>query len=328
MERLKRIAREIAIAETALRRDEVARLQKRLEAQARKRLEKKLKRQLDSLWKQIEEYIKTHGVTPDLADEAIDWDRWQVALAVSIRGELRDLLKSVGTQVDSVIGVAANWDISQDQAVVDWLDRRTAELVVQVTEETRAAIRDVVRANYLNWIGTDVRTMARDLRPIVGLTRYQAQVVQNYRARLEAEKARGIYRSPAEIERMVANKAERIKRYRCRLIADTESVFAANEGALAVYRANPAVTAKQWYVTSDNPCPECAALDGQILGLDEVYAKVEVKKNGVPEWRDVIVPPLHPNCGCRVLPVTVDTVQDEEFWRARKERFARLQGGG
>jgi hypothetical protein len=321
MSNLRAIAHEIAIREAALRRDEFARVQKRLEASVKSRLEAKVRRQFESLWKQLARHAKQHGITPDLADDAIDWGRWQFTLALSIRGELRSLLESVGAQVDSVMGAAAGWDIAADPAVIAWLDRHTAELVVQVTEETRSAIRAVVRQNYLNWIGTTRQTMARDLRPIVGLTEYQAQVVQNYREFLEDQKDMGIYRSQKQIDAMVATKAEQIKRYRCKMIADTESVYAANQGALAAYRANPSVTASQWMVLSGNPCPECAALDGQIVAIDGAFAQTTVKVDGISEVVDVAAPPLHPNCGCRIIPVTIETEQDDAFWSGRQDKF-------
>lgn len=320
-QQLEVIAHEIAVAEAALRRDEFTRVQKRLEASVRTRLEAKIKKQLDGLWKQLSRHAKEHGITPDLADEAINWGQWRFTLALSIQGELRSLLESVSAQTTSIMGSAVVWDIAQDPAVVSWLNRHTAELVVQVTEETRAAIRAVVRQNYLNWIGTTQRTMARDLRPIVGLTEYQAQVVRNYREYLEDQKDMGIYRSQAQIDKMVNTKAEQIKRYRCKMIADTESVYAANQGALAAYRANPEVTASQWLVTSDNPCPECAALDGQIVAIDAAFTQTTVKVDGMPEIRDVNCPPLHPNCGCRIIAVTLETEQDQAFWAGRQEKF-------
>ena len=80
------------------------------------------------------------------------------------------------------------------------------------------------------------------------------------------------------------------------LIARTETQFASNAGALVGYRASGVVEQKEWLVAQDEVCDECEEMDGQVVGLDDVFE--------CPSTGDMTdAPPLHPNCRCTVLPV-------------------------
>lgn len=206
------------------------------------------------------EVLKVKNLNPNNVDSAIDWDGFKLILTADLMEEIGDLAKEVAATVDSKLPkneFTINWDIEVNTAITDYLNTHTAEMVREVTDSTKAAIRSVVQENYQNWIGTNVRTMARDLKPIVGLTEYQKSIVDNYREKLEAEKDSGIYRSQKQIDTMVENKAEAIRNYRCKLIANQESNLATRKGTLAAYGANGSIIGAQWFVTSSNPCEEC-----------------------------------------------------------------------
>jgi hypothetical protein len=313
--------------EAAMSRNHLATIQEQIAHQSEQRIEQLMRREFGMLAAAVLKNIKNGQITEEMIDTKIDWSGFELRVTMGLRKQFEKIVGSAIDKTTAYIGGEASWDLKSSPEIVAWLDKHTAELVVQVSTETRNAIKSTIQDNYLNWIGTDTRTMAKNLRPIVGLTEYQSKVVANYRAKLEGAKAKGVYRSPKQIDQMVANKAESIKRYRCKMIAQTETNYAANQGALATYRANPQVTALQWYVTSGTPCPECAALDGKIVDIDGAFTQADVKIDGEVVTRDVTSPPLHPNCGCVLLPVTVETEQDDEFWAGRQETFAKDRAG-
>lgn len=61
---------------------------------------------------------------------------------------------------------------------------------------------------------------------------------------------------------------------------------------------------KRWEVRSANPCPACRALHGTVLPLDAEFDPLASDDPGfIPPrtYRDLTVPPRHPNCRCRIV---------------------------
>ena len=59
--------------------------------------------------------------------------------------------------------------------------------------------------------------------------------------------------------------------------------------------------AKMWVVTSAKPCTHCVNLDGKVFPLKKkVPEKFLILK---PYTAELFSPPLHPNCGCMLVPV-------------------------
>ncbi len=84
-------------------------------------------------------------------------------------------------------------------------------------------------------------------------------------------------------------------RERVRAIVSTWLMQAANEGAIDVWRqavagGHIAAAVKVW-VTMPDPCPECAAVDGKQVGLDDLF---DTPLGLLP------APPMHPRCRCAV----------------------------
>jgi hypothetical protein len=314
----------ITLAEADISKNFFATIQDRLIKAAQLKLADMLHREFNKLGNDVIKALKTETIGPNMFETSVDWTGFEFKLSMKLRNEFGKLAQDTVDGISQYLTSKYSWDIETVPAVTDWLNRYTAELVVEITEETRAIIRDIVSKNYLTWIASDVKTMTQDLRPFVGLTEYQKKVVENYRAKLLAEKAAGIYRSPAQIEEMVRNKAKRILWYRCQMIAETESNFVSNNASLALYRESSEINASQWFATK-GACPKCAALDGKVVNIDETFAMGTVKVNGIKIARAYKHPPLHPRCWCRIIPVTVDTVQDAEYWASRQEMFAQNQ---
>ncbi len=73
----------------------------------------------------------------------------------------------------------------------------------------------------------------------------------------------------------------------------------------AYQQAHPSIrVTKRWQTTSDDPCPACKALNGTVLPLDaEFDPTASTASNWRPPkvYRDLLGPPRHPNCRCRLV---------------------------
>lgn len=59
---------------------------------------------------------------------------------------------------------------------------------------------------------------------------------------------------------------------------------------------------KRWIVTSSNPCGMCEALDGTMVGVNGEFDHNATtnEKDYRRVWRNLLGPPRHPNCRCRL----------------------------
>lgn len=83
---------------------------------------------------------------------------------------------------------------------------------------------------------------------------------------------------------------------RAETIARTETAFADVQGNVIGWKASGVVAGKEWLTSQEDPCERCAALDHEVVGIDDDFDEGD--------------PPLHPNCECTVLPVLDEGEQD------------------
>lgn len=170
-----------------------------------------------------------------------------------------------------------------------WLLQEAAELVVDITEEQKQNLRRVLAARYDPTLRPDV--IVRDVKLVVGLTDRETEWVLSRRDKLEEK---GL--SPREIENETKRYAAELHQLRGERIARTEAVFVeteAKETAWTQARAEgelPPDISKEW-VSSRNACDECLAMDGQVVGVGEMFSTPEGPLKG---------PPYHPHCECGV----------------------------
>ena len=180
---------------------------------------------------------------------------------------------------------------AENPRVLKWIKKNSAKLVVEVSEETKKGIRQVL-LNAPPEKRADPNRIAREVKQLVGLTSRQAQAVQNYRDMLEEK---GYI--PDEVMELCEKYYTKQLNYRGENITRTELIRAANEGQLEVWNqaADEGLFKKDeayklWIVTPDDRlCDFCAPLDGEKVGFEDDF------EGGVS------VPPLHPQCRCACI---------------------------
>ena len=101
--------------------------------------------------------------------------------------------------------------------------------------------------------------------------------------------------------------AGQVSKNRATMIARTETIRAANEGARAVYKG-AGVTKMTWIASSD-ACPYCQGLNGKTISVEEnflskedIYMPEGTKKALDLSYGDIPSPPIHPGCRCTIVP--------------------------
>lgn len=177
--------------------------------------------------------------------------------------------------------VAMAFDVANPEAIA-WAERNAARLVTNVTVEAQDAIRRVVVEGFAN--GVSPSETARLIRASIGLTERDAGAVMKRQLELLSQ---GVANATERAEKYAA----KLTRARAQTIARTETMRAANEGQAQLWaQAKDAglLTGgeKKVWITSD-PCPICAELEGETVGLNEDFS---IGSD----------PPAHPNCRCTI----------------------------
>lgn len=146
---------------------------------------------------------------------------------------------------------------------VAWAEKHTAVLVTEVTLETQNAIKAYIVEGVKK--GKSIPAIAKELRPLVGLTEKQMFAVANYEEWLilnRPEYSMKVIREMAEVH------ARRLHRYRAQLISKTETRMALNEGAFQGY--GQMGIKKLEGVSSSDSCEWCLEnINGQVVTIDE-----------------------------------------------------------
>lgn len=184
--------------------------------------------------------------------------------------------------------------------VRSWTEQRAADFVTSSTKTQIQGLRAVVhRAAVLEDINVD--TLARAIRPMVGLYYQQSVANMNYFENLIKNGTK-----PERALDLSVRYAARQHRYRGYLIARTELAFAYNQGSYEGTKQAQAAgylgeVVKIWSTAADErTCEICGALEGKTIGLDDDFdfnTKLYTPMNLTVKR----VPPAHPSCRCTVL---------------------------
>lgn len=185
-----------------------------------------------------------------------------------------------------------------DQNVVDWAKQHAGELIVQITEDVRQSVRDLVTSS-VGGVYTP-QELAREVYQFIPLHSRFAQAVVNYRDRLFKQFVQqGVEPDVAKARtlKLAEKYADKLTRVRSKVIARTEVMTASAQGTYAgwgqAFQQGLIVpgTRKQWLTAEDERvCPWCGPMDKELVSSwDGAFS------NGL------ITAPAHPNCRCDVI---------------------------
>lgn len=278
------------------------------------------------------------------ATESLDWQAFEATFLAATKEALTDALQTAakasavhllrdvsgnGRQPPAnVVNFPTFWpepkatfvgrfDLLNPESIT-WIDQHAAELVRQVTAETRGAIRAIIKRSFED--GIPPADTARLLRDVIGLTERGANAVYNYEKWLRGldastlsqttldRLARGGLRknqvaklqrqglSEERIQKLVSGYRQRLINERAETIARTETIQASNRGQLTLWQQAqaqgwlPATVKKVWIDTEDpRTCYVCAHAAGQKVPVDEPFST---------GYGYVMTPPAHPRCRC------------------------------
>lgn len=208
----------------------------------------------------------------------------------------------------SPVALRYQFDASNPKAV-QFARRRAADLIVEITREQHAMVRQMIVDAVSG--GYTVDDVAFLVRETVGLhSRWQRAVTNQFTRTLERLIADGVRPARARtLARAAADKySARLLRSRARAIARTEILAAHNAGRWLAWEdaiasgLAPTNALKMWRVRvpqiPDSPCDYCLPFNGEVVPWDAEFSA------------GVMMPPLHPNCVCTA---TLVFPEDEEY---------------
>lgn len=194
-----------------------------------------------------------------------------------------------------------SFDTTNPEAV-RWAEEHAAELVTEISESSRSAVRSIIERCFVE--GIPPRDAARLIRDAVRMTKAQAQAVMNLRRAILENPGRLLYAGktpirvpldgmPAQrLDAVLQSYADRLTRQRALSIARTETIAASNQGQTELWRQAidngqlPKDVKRVWIAApSERTCEQCLALDGVEATMDETF-------DGIAN------PPAHPMCRC------------------------------
>lgn len=212
---------------------------------------------------------------------------WRVIEELDLSKEIEEAVLEgglIGRDLLRDLKIIAHFNI-KNPAVVEYIKAHVAELVTNVTEETKEAIREIVLQAYEE--GGHPYEQAKKIKEIIGLDTRRAKALENYRKSLEEAGAR-------DIEKKVERYRQQLLRDRAKMIARNESIKAVNEGQRHAWlQAKEAGLLREtefervWIVTPDDRlCDLCRVMSGERAPITGTY------RGGI------VGPPLHIACRC------------------------------
>lgn len=221
---------------------------------------------------------------------------WQASLVAGSETVRRKLSRDAGRQI--------RFDEAAER-MSKWTSEHSLEFATNMTNQQVESIRQSIQKVVVEQ-GKGSRSLAKVIEQTAGLTKRQAGAVINLREQLSKDGA-----SEEVIDKQAARYTEKLKRVRAKRIARTESALAFNFGGFQQMKEASSsgdldgVVVKRFYTALDERvCPVCGRLHGVVIPMDETFP------TGSKTIPNIFVPPLHPNCRCRVIYEVIE-VSDE-----------------
>jgi hypothetical protein len=222
---------------------------------------------------------------------------------------LQDFAAKTGVQLykDGDIVADLLFDIIDARAVI-WAQNHTADLVVEIAEEMRQQIRNVMAESTQGLLTYE--QAARKIRTNLSLTSRDSAAVDSYYVR----QINKLVQSGMTIDKATKKANARADRYAAKLlrkrsqtIARTELANAASNGRRLGWESgvsegyiDPAST-KEW-VAEPDACDICGPMDGVSVPMNDEFPS------------GAMMPPQHPNCRCAA--VLLPPEYSDEYWTA------------
>lgn len=127
--------------------------------------------------------------------------------------------------------------------------------------------------------------------------------------------------------RLPGGRAAPIARARAHMLANVRyaALDASNEIRQTVYHSADSGLFKVWWSDPSSCCYSCAVLHGTVVPIMEEFEWRILDLTLRPHQNRLFHPPLHPNCKCRIVPVTQDLLRDHSLVAARVEGLRRAE---
>lgn len=242
--------------------------------------------------------------------------------------DLSAILGRIAVEAGMSTGLGGAFGMVNDQAAA-WAAQHAGELIMAVDAETKRLVADLVARVHLGDLTAD--QVAREIRPLLGLTPGQAQAALNYRDGLTSAQLadrvgpdvaramgnrfalspwRGGPLDQARIDRLYRQYVDRQRAWRAENIARTESVRAATEGRRIGWDeeirrggADGYIVVQTWSITDDDRlCPDCQQMEGERIETPLVMEgnRASLSDAGSFPGAGGSGPPLHSSCRCSV----------------------------
>lgn len=266
-----------------------------LTEEQQKRWAAALKRHRDKLKQDVTEAdirMAVEGGSPDTVLDRMAWSEADAAFVVDSGALLAQQLEVAAKAEINRLRLDMRFDLDNPY-VFQWIDSHAAELVTQVSNETKKAIAAVIRGAFEQ--GDPPRKAAMAIRPLVGLTERDSKAVMNY-WRTVASDGNRTARTASD---MADTYGRRLHRRRAELIARTETINASAAGSRFSFEQAQAQgltlpgSMQEWIaaVESKRTCPRCLAMDGQRVPIGQPFQS---------DIGPIMGPTLHPACRCAV----------------------------
>jgi len=212
--------------------------------------------------------------TPTLFTEFVDWEDISTKGKQLSKPAYVKILEKSGNQAAVVARVEAGFDVMNVNSI-KWAEKYTAEMVTEVTRETKKALREVI-SDGMKQKWNKLKIARRINKMPIGLSLPQTKALNNFRDKLISDGA-----SAKLIDKRVQSYYNRLLRQRSRSIARTETSRAVNEGYLQGLEQQNVYRRVKISMAAD-ACPLCTEHEGRIFTLEEAHAFL----------------PIHPNCRC------------------------------
>jgi SPP1 gp7 family putative phage head morphogenesis protein len=248
----------------------------RLQARNERTIQLAIRSWFGLIYRQISEDLKTK-YEKSVTSKLTDWEFLEAEGRRIIKPAALTVMETGAKASFKQFGISASFDITNPYAIKA-ADKFCAELVTNVNKKTKAGIRTFISSGVKE--GKPMPKIAKELRPMIGLTKPQVESVANFRERL-SEKF-----PPAMVDKKVRVYTDRTHRRRANDIARTETARAQNIGYCQGL-SELGVTQAEFRISPADYCEECEALNGKRFPIEEA------------EW----IIPVHPKCRCAMLPV-------------------------